>query len=239
MKLLDLSLGAPHENLACDEALLELAEAGLSGEVLRFWESRIPFVVLGYSNRYATESNVEYCKKAGIPILRRPSGGGTVLQGPGCLNFSLILKIPAKGPLAHLVPTNQFILETHKLALNPFLNHDVHVKGVSDLTFGNLKFSGNAQRRKRDYLLFHGTFLHGFDLKLISAALNHPAQEPEYREKREHKDFITNIPLTTVLIKGALQKAWNAREVMKGFDAKTIPVELIEKYQKNDWNLKY
>lgn len=239
MKILDLTLPEPHQNLACDEALLELAEAGLCGEVLRFWESRVPFVVLGYSNRYATEANVEYCKKNGIPILRRPSGGGTVLLGPGCLNFSLILKIPNKGPLAHLVPTNQFILETHRLAFNPLLNHDVHVKGTSDLTLGNLKFSGNAQRRKREHLLFHGTFLHSFKLDLISAALNHPAQEPEYREKREHKDFLTNIPLTTVLIKGALQKAWNVKEVLMGFDAKTIPVELLGKYQNKEWNYKY
>src|SRR5207253_61981 len=38
MNFCDLSLPSPEENLACDEALLELAEEGRVGEVLRVWE---------------------------------------------------------------------------------------------------------------------------------------------------------------------------------------------------------
>jgi lipoate-protein ligase A len=78
MKLLDLTLLSTAENLACDEALLDAAEAGTGDEVLRFWEPREHFVVVGYANKVATEVNVAACETRGIPILRRCSGGGTV-----------------------------------------------------------------------------------------------------------------------------------------------------------------
>ena len=59
MKYLDLSLSTPEENLACDEALLELSEEVGNGEVLRFWESHRYFVVLGYSRKFRLEVNLE------------------------------------------------------------------------------------------------------------------------------------------------------------------------------------
>ena len=47
----------------------------------------------------------------------------------------------------------------------------VSVKGQSDLTLGERKFSGNAQYRKREYVLVHGTFLLHFDLLTIERYL--------------------------------------------------------------------
>ena len=46
MKLCDLTLGTPEENLACDEVLLDLCEAGDSDEILRLWALPQYFVVL-------------------------------------------------------------------------------------------------------------------------------------------------------------------------------------------------
>src|SRR5512137_2540996 len=117
MKLCDLTLGTPEENLACDEVLLDLCEAGDSDELLRLWALPRYFVVLGYGNKAATEVNLDFCRKLNIPVLRRCTGGGAVLQGPGVLNYSLILEIPNTGPLAHISDTNVFIMEKHRDAL--------------------------------------------------------------------------------------------------------------------------
>ena len=111
MNHLDLTLPTPEENLACDEALLELAETGNGGEVLRFWEPNHHFVVLGYANKVVSEINVSVCENRGVPVLRRCSGGGTVLQGPGCLNYSLVLRINRSPPLHSISKANRFIME--------------------------------------------------------------------------------------------------------------------------------
>jgi lipoate-protein ligase A len=117
MKLLDLTLPTPAENLACDEALLDCCEGEGGGEILRFWEPSEHFVVVGYANQVSAEANVSACAAGSIPILRRCSGGGTVLQGPGCLNYSLILKITEGGPLAGINSANCFIMERNRAAI--------------------------------------------------------------------------------------------------------------------------
>src|SRR6185437_16520108 len=121
MKYIDLTLPTPAGNLALDEALLEWCEAGDGVELLRFWEPMEPFVVLGYANHAAKEADLEACLAAKIPVLRRCSGGGTVLQGAGCLNYSLILKITEEGPLRGISGTNLFIMERQQVALQELL----------------------------------------------------------------------------------------------------------------------
>src|SRR5262245_40949097 len=102
MTCLELTLPTAAENLACDEALLDLCEDHGADEILRFWEPRNYFVVLGYGNKAAAEVDLEACAAEKIPVLRRCSGGGTVLQGPGCLNYALILRIDDGGPLQNI-----------------------------------------------------------------------------------------------------------------------------------------
>src|SRR5450432_4760006 len=114
MKLLDLSLPTPAENLACDEALLDWGEEESGGEILRFWEPREYFVVVGYANKVSSEANVPACGAEGIPILRRCSGGGTVLQGPGCLNYSLALKTDGRPEVETIPITNHYIMTQHR-----------------------------------------------------------------------------------------------------------------------------
>src|SRR3989304_7070561 len=84
MRILDLSLPTPAENWALDEALLEEAEAAAQPlETLRFWEPQQYIVVVGRSSRIETEVHRDVCSELGIPILRRPSGGGAVVTGAG------------------------------------------------------------------------------------------------------------------------------------------------------------
>jgi len=59
MKYLDQTLQTPQENLACDEALLDWCEDGFPDEILRFWEPRQYFAVLGYSNKTRSEVNFD------------------------------------------------------------------------------------------------------------------------------------------------------------------------------------
>ena len=168
---IDITFGTPERNLACDEALLDLVEEGYEHEILRFWEPQQYFIVLGSSNKVQQEVHVEACEADGIPILRRHSGGGTVLQGPGCLNYSLILKINPDGPTRNITDTTNYIMLRHAEAISNLIGEKVEVKGSSDLTIAGRKFSGNAQRRKRRALLFHGTFLCAIDLARLEEFL--------------------------------------------------------------------
>lgn len=239
MKLMDISYPTPEENLACDEALLELSENGLNEEVLRFWESPVDFVVLGFSNKAAREVKLAACEAASVPVLRRSSGGGTVLQGPGCLNYSLVLQIPSSGPLRNLKGTNEFIMQKNRDAMRTLLGPSVETQGITDLTFSGLKFSGNAQRRKRNFLLFHGTFLYAFNLRKIETFLDQPSLQPDYRKNRPHEKFVGNVPLKSEDIKVAMRRAWDAHKVLTKLPDRGIEQQIAEKFSRRDWNFKF
>jgi lipoate-protein ligase A len=256
MRHLDLTLPSPAENLACDEVLLDWCESGDGAETLRFWESPEPFVVVGYANKVSTEVNVAACEARKIPILRRCSGGGTVVQGPGCLNYTLVLPITKDGPLHSIAVANQFIMRRNRAAIEsvgrdtPCAAPDggqktarsaiaIAIRGHTDLAIGGRKFSGNSQRRRKHFLLFHGTFLLNFDLTLIGDLLQMPSKQPEYRESRAHSDFLTNINVSDEKVKAALQMAWDAGPPLINPPQEKITALAREKYSTNEWNFKF
>lgn len=228
----------PEANLACDEALLEQLERGEDDEVLRFWESPNYFVVLGSSNKVRDEVHADACRANGVPILRRHSGGGTVLQGPGCLNYSLIMRLDSQGATRTITSTTHHIMNRHAEVLSRLLDQHVEVNGSSDLTIGGKKFSGNAQRRKLRSLLFHGTFLLDFDLSRIEHNLKMPPKQPAYRKNRSHADFLTNINADRASLKHSLAVAWNARTTVQATPSTRIAALVREKYSRVDWNFK-
>ena len=210
---------------------------------LRFWESPETFVVVGYANKIATEVNVDACEAKQIPIFRRCSGGGTVLQGAGCLNYALILRIAENSPLASISGANQFIMEQNRAAIeSEFSNQAIRefpFAATPISRFGGLKFSGNSQRRKKNFLLFHGTFLLNFDLALVGEFLRMPSKQPDYRQSRSHGEFLTNLNLSADKVKAALQKSWNAIEELKDFPKSEIKNSPRKNIRRDEWNFKF
>lgn len=230
----------PAAQLAFEEALLEVCEASDHPGFLSFWEAPVHFVVLGYGKRAADEVQLEACAQLGVPVLRRTSGGGTVLQGPGCFNYSLILPIESDPELATITGANRRIMESQRKIFSTLLGQPVTQRGCTDLTLGDLKFSGNAQRRKRRCLLFHGSILIGLDFDLVERTLRVPGQQPEYRRQRSHTAFLTNVPLAREAIRSALAAAWLAQ-------VGEVPAETLaridglvaERYGLASWNLRF
>jgi lipoate---protein ligase len=235
MRFIELTFPTPAENLACDEALLNMCEDGFEDEVLRFWEPRQYFVVLGYSGRIAREVQLPYCARHCIPVLRRYSGGGTVAQGPGCLNFTLILQLRNSGPLQSIRGTNTYVLQRHKEVLESIVGTPVDIRGHSDLSLDGMKFSGNAQRRRERFLLFHGTFLLDFNISFIQHALPLPSAQPSYRRNRSHEDFLTNLKVPGRALREAIRGAWHATEMLHEVPLAEIIRLTNHRYLSRDW----
>jgi lipoate-protein ligase A len=244
MKRLFLPPQTPAENLAADEVLLDLCEAGRGDETLIFWEPRETFIVVGYANKVATEVNVAACEAQGIPIFRRCSGGGTVVQMAGGLNYSLILRIAENGRTHNITAANQFIMEKNRAAIETEFRSQnsearISVRGHTDLCVGDLKFAGNSQRRRKNFLLFHGTLLLNCDLSLVGELLQMPSLQPDYRASRPHSDFVTNLNLSAEKVKAALAREWNANEELKNPPLEEISQLAREKYATREWNFKF
>ena len=230
---IDLTFPTPAENIAYEEVLLE--QVPVEGAVLRFWESEKPFVVLGTAQKLYEEVYEERCVADGIPILRRCSAGGCVLQGLGSLNFTLAL------PMSKDVNTirGSYCYILGKLC-DTFAKQGIPLKmeGICDLTLEGAKVSGNAQRRKKDALLHHGTLLYHIDHTALERYLREPADRPEYRANRTHQQFVTTIPLDAVTLKKIVLEAFEVTESLPAPEEailKRIAELAREKYSDHDW----
>jgi lipoate-protein ligase A len=96
--------------------------------------------------------------------------------------------------------------------------------------------SGNAQRRKRDHILFHGTLMHGFDLNAIGVYLKEPPRQPGYRERRPHRDFVSNLAVPAPDLKRAITAAWGDPPRAPGWPRTETARLVAEKYARDEWN---
>lgn len=234
MDFLDVTLPSPAENLALDEALLLAAESGDGGEVLRFWEWSTPAVVLGSGGRIADDVDESACVADGVPILRRSSGGGTVLLGSGCLLYTLILNYERDPALREIRPSYRFILGLIGQALAEGVGL-IERAGISDLIIAGRKFSGTAQQRKRAFLLHHGTLLYDMDLSHLPRYLREPPRQPDYRDGRPHLDFVGNLALSGDEIKQRLRRVWGADLPSLIWPTDEIRRLVTEKYTQREW----
>ncbi len=247
MHLLDLTLPTPEENLALDEALLTAAESTGTAEVLRIWHPTSHFVVLGRGSKATEEVDLEFCRSAGIPLLRRTSGGASILTGPGCLMYAVV--VSTAGPAAV-----DSIDATHARALRPLAaqlsraERRVRRAGISDLVIEPAeaatlsawqKISGNSLRRKRTHILYHGTILFDFDLLLLDRCLKTPPRMPAYREQRDHQQFVTNLDLPEFDVRQAIQNSWPIDGLYTSWPQSATAALAAEKYASPDWTLRH
>ena len=239
MHLLPITLGSPQQNVALDEALLDAAEAGDGpDEMLRIWEPLEPLVVLGRTSRVDVEINRAVCSDRQIPVIRRVSGGATILTGPGCLMYAVVLSYQHRPQLRLIDQAHRFVLDQITAALEP-LTDGVARQGTSDLAIDGRKFSGNSLRCKRTHMLYHGTLLYNFPLEQIQQCLGTPPRQPDYRDGRSHDEFVTNLPLTRATIESALIDQWQPSEQSTDWPSDRVEQLVAQQYSRDAWNLEF
>jgi lipoate-protein ligase A len=228
MHFWDYSFDQPEANLAFDEALLEYSDsaawATADSELLRLWELQKPCIVVGRSSRVSQEVNQVTCMQDQVPILRRMSGGASIVAGPGCLMFSLLLSLRQRPECRGLDGAHRTVMTRMQRAVQSAMDtigseSKVEIQGICDLTIAGRKISGNALRVKRDWLIYHGTLLIDMPLHWIERYLLEPPKQPEYRQRREHREFVESLGRSLEDRAGflsafqrSLRVEWNAQE---------------------------
>jgi lipoyl(octanoyl) transferase len=157
----------PH-NMAADEVMLQSAEGGTAS--LRFYTWKEPTVSLGYFEPEALH-NAD-AKLAGLPVVRRPSGGATILHHH---ELTYALALPAGSPWQS---RESWICRFHHAIAGALEKLGVHARlagcgeeqklgellcfqhqTAGDLLMGPHKVVGSAQRRRRGALMQHGSIL--------------------------------------------------------------------------------
>ena len=194
MKLCDLTLPTPEENLACDEALLDLCEAGGSDELLRLWAPPQYFVVLGYANKAATEVNLPFCRQPrhprAAPLHRRrdrPAGAGRaqLLADPAHRRLRPVPQHPRHQPVHSRAPPRR----PGRARCAPRSNGGA--KPTSPLADSSSPATPSAAAGASCSSTAPSccTWISA----CVEQALPLPSRQPDYRVNRSHADFLINL----------------------------------------------
>jgi len=252
-RLLKLETHDAYTNMAIDEAILTARIKNLVQNTVRFYRWNPSAVSIGKFQNIENEVHLGNCRKHGVDVVRRITGGGAVYHdAEGEITYSIVAsKEDLKAENINAVYTKFYsgIAEALKsLGIKADFNEG-NAKTCPNLTVNNKKVSGSSQSHKKGIVLQHGTLLVDVNLQKMFTTLRVPWATTCMQVVNIAKNRITSIQKETgrkmaigeveqALIQG-FQKALNIR-LLEG-RLTTYERELAEKlykqkYTTNNWN---
>jgi lipoate-protein ligase A len=149
-------------NMAIDEAILQSRMENLVPNTLRLYQWKPSAVSVGKNQNLNDAVFVDNCRKLGVDIVRRNSGGGTVYHDQtGEVTYSVTAQTRDLGEDLTAVYTQIYAAVTDALRLLG-ISADYSPgdqKNCPNLTVNTRKISGSAQTIKRNIIQQHGTLL--------------------------------------------------------------------------------
>lgn len=210
-RFLDTGFLNGYENMAIDEAIFINCQQKKSPPTIRIYGWTPPAVSLGYFQKAENAVDLEACKKRGVDVVRRLSGGRSVVHHRE-LTYSIICResTPSLGSsvLATYKTISECLITTLKdlgLAVQWVTSRDKHTHAQSpdktascfsspswyEITVEGKKICGSAQKRGDGVLLQHGSLLIDYDPELLAEVLV---------SKKGEEAFLTEIRSTTTSI---------------------------------------
>jgi len=192
-RLVDTGYGDAYTNMAVDEAILWARSQGIVPNTLRFFTWRPSAVSIGYFQGVWQEVDVEACRRLGVEIVRRPTGGGAVFHAEdGELTYSVV--VPQDAPFLPASFSDSFrVLSQGVVQGLRRLGVDARFAPVNDLVAGGRKISGNAQTRRWGVILQHGTVLVKTDVATVFKVLRVSDEKIRDKAIKAAEERITTV----------------------------------------------
>jgi lipoate-protein ligase A len=178
-------------NMAMDEAILESVSRGQNLPTLRLYGWTPAAVSVGYFQGLREEVDLEACKRHGVDVVRRISGGGAVFHQAE-LTYSIII------PMSH--PLGKTDIRESYTRLCAGIIRGLEILGISarfvpinDIIAGDRKISGNAQSRRQGCILQHGTVLLKNNGDLMFELLKVPQEKLRGKRIEDVKSRVTSL----------------------------------------------
>ena len=223
-------------NMALDEALLTNS-ADHDTPILRIYGWQPPCVSIGYFQSMEEEVDVLKCSNMGVDVVRRITGGGAVLH-----EFELTYTFITKNYPANILESYELICEPVVLCMNR-LGYNAKYVPLNDIVVDNKKISGNAQTRKNNTLLQHGTILLAVDIEKMFTTLKVPSEKIKDKMINDVKARVTGINRSFEEVASNLKESFaeifGAQIItytLSSKEKKDTEKFIIEKYSSRQWN---
>lgn len=166
-------------------AMEEYVAAHVDEESFFMWRVA-PTVIIGRNQVLENEVNMEYCRKAGVLVVRRKSGGGCVYSDMGNMMISFISD---RGDVSAVFDRYMSALAASLCALG--LPAVASVR--NDIMVDGRKVSGNAFHQLPDRSIVHGTLLYSTDLEALTEAIRPPVEKLQRHGVESVRQRVVNL----------------------------------------------
>lgn len=173
-----------HKQLLLEEALLRTTDQNWC--ILNHGSP--PRIVMGISGKPQKLVDFDKMDSAPIPLIKRYSGGGTVIVDSDTLFVSFIFQKEIHPFPCYPEPILRWSEEFYQEALGI---PNFHLQ-ENDYVIGEKKCGGNAQYIKKNRFVHHTTFLWDFKQSHMDYLLQ-PEKTPKYRDGRSHDSFLCKL----------------------------------------------
>jgi lipoate---protein ligase len=173
-----------YEQLLLEEGLLRTD----SGNWCLINEGSTPSIVMGISGKKEELVDCTKAAKAGIPLIKRFSGGGTVVVDENTLFVTFISQKEIHNFPAYPEPIMKW---TEGIYRDAFTHPEFHLR-ENDFVIGHKKCGGNAQYIRKERWLHHTSFLWDYCPERMQHLLL-PKKMPSYRLERSHGEFLCRM----------------------------------------------
>ncbi|XP_019057286.1 PREDICTED: uncharacterized protein LOC104825807 [Tarenaya hassleriana] len=253
-------LGLPLMNLVRFRGIPILQQLHLEEKLLRTFSgnwciindgTNAPAIVMGMSGKPYELLELGSVIRDQIPVIKRFTGGGTVIVDKDTVFVSLICNkddVPGVQPyprsllylptvlhkvarticelVRRFLVSGFFLVPPWKIFISSFV-----VFASPDYVFGDHKFGGNAQSITRNRWIHHTSFLWDYSVENM-AYLKLPSKAPQYRLERDHTDFVCRM-------KDYMQRSVFIEKTMKAvethFTLKQVNLEEMGSHAKGEY----
>lgn len=154
----------PCFNFGAEEYFMGEKDIG-DDNLFMFWRTK-PTLMIGRFQNTVEEINVAYAEENGLQIVRRNSGGGTIYTDEKTWQFSFIVKNYDKNACGFRHFTEPIVEAMQNAGLR------AEFGGRNDLFIEGKKVSGNAQFRRQNAMVHHGSILFATDLEALVKSIS-------------------------------------------------------------------
>lgn len=158
-------------NIAIGQSIVEARQKGRVPDTLRFLRFP-PTALVGRHQALGLEIDLDYCRKQGIGVARRITGGGAIFMEPGLLGWELAFHRKTLGVIS-LPDLTRKICEAAAEGISS-LGIEARFRPRNDIEVDGRKISGTGGFFDGDTLFFQGTVLVDMDPAVMVAALRVP-----------------------------------------------------------------
>lgn len=188
-RLLDTGVRPAVDNMALDRTLLESCQAG-APNTLRFLRFQ-PSALIGFHQSASQELDLDYCRRSGIAVSRRITGGGALYCDEGQIGWELFVNRRTFATADMLVIARQVC----EMAVSALRALGVHAafRPRNDIEVQGRKIGGTGGAFDGDALLYQGTVLVEFDVEKMLKVLRIPQEKLSDKAIASARERITTL----------------------------------------------